>query len=99
MRMRKHLYLEPYSCCFLVRAAQFHKRTTQATSLNQLINSLELNELIDEALSPNPSLQQTMLSLKIIQAQYRQATIDRLPEASYDMSGEKTEADDESYSG
>lgn len=71
----------------------------QTTSLNQLINSPDLDALITEALAANPNLQQTMLSLKIIQAQYRQASADQLPEASYDMSGEKAEGEGQSYSG
>lgn len=40
-----------------------------------------------------------MLSLKIIQAQYRQASADQLPEVSYDISGEKEEGEDQSYTG
>ncbi|MDX2463347.1 MAG: TolC family protein [Porticoccus sp.] len=83
----------------LVRNWEQQKTAQQTTSLNQLINSPELNNLIAEALAANPTLQQTMLSLKIIQAQYRQAKGDRLPEASYDVSGEKDEGDDQSYSG
>lgn len=71
----------------------------QTTSLNQLIASPELNDLITEALMANPDLQQIMLSLKIIQAQRHQAIADRLPEASYNLSGEKDEGEGQSYSG
>lgn len=83
----------------LVSNWEQQKTAEQTTSLNKLINSPDLDELITEALAANPTLQQTMLSLKIIQAQYRQAKGDRLPEASYDASGEKEAGDDQSYSG
>lgn len=71
----------------------------QTTSLNELINSPELNALIEEALLANPSLQQTVLTLKILRAQRYQARADRLPEVSLDVATENGEDDLNSYSG
>lgn len=70
----------------------------QATSLQELISTAELNTLIEEALQANPSLQQTVLTLKILRAQRRQKTADRLPSAGFAVSTEKQEGDDERIS-
>jgi len=75
------------------------KEAVKATSLTDLIVSEELNDLVKEALGANPSLQQTLLSLKILQAKYKEVRADQLPELSYDTSVGKDEGDDESYSG
>lgn len=69
------------------------------THLTQLIDSKEVNELVDEALAANPNLQQTLLTLKMLQAQYRQTAANRLPEASFDTSATQEEGGQESYSG
>ena len=71
----------------------------EATVLNELISDPELDSLIDEALQANPNLQQTVLSLKILGAQRRQTTADRLPQAQFDAGAGKDEGDEESYSG
>lgn len=71
----------------------------EVTSLKELINAPELDALIEEALTANPSLQQTVLALKITQAQRRVATGERLPEMAFDASAEKEEGEDESFSG
>ena len=44
----------------------------QATILGDLIQSSDLDVLVDEALAANPGLQQTLLTLRIRQAEYRQ---------------------------
>lgn len=59
--------------------------------LNQLIKSDDLEGLIIEALQANPNLQQTLLSVQIYQAQWRQAFGKRLPEVELGASGSKTE--------
>ncbi|RJP74756.1 MAG: TolC family protein [Desulfobacteraceae bacterium] len=63
----------------------------QVTILGDLIHSAELEALVNEALAANPGLQQTLLTLRIRQAQYRQAGGDRLPEidAGYAVGREK----------
>jgi NodT family efflux transporter outer membrane factor (OMF) lipoprotein len=71
----------------------------QTTSLNELINSPELNALVEEAIFANPSLQQTVLTLKILRAQSHQAKAESLPEVSLDVYGEKSEDDDDDYGG
>ncbi len=48
----------------LVSNWEQQKTAEQTTSLNKLINSPDLDALITEALAANPTLQQTMLSLK-----------------------------------
>jgi NodT family efflux transporter outer membrane factor (OMF) lipoprotein len=71
----------------------------QTTSLNELINSPELNALVEEAIIANPNLQQTVLTLKILRAQRHQAKAESLPEVSLDVYGEKSEDDDDDYGG
>ena len=71
----------------------------KSTVLNELISDPELESLIEEALQANPNLQQTVLTLKILVAQRRQATADRLPQAQFDAGADKDEGDEESYSG
>lgn len=71
----------------------------KATVLKELISDPELDSLIDEALQANPNLQQTVLTLKILGAQRRETTADRLPQAQIDMGAYKDEGDGESYSG
>jgi NodT family efflux transporter outer membrane factor (OMF) lipoprotein len=71
----------------------------EVTSLKELISAPELDVLIEEALTANPNLQQTVLALKITQAQRRQATGDRLPEVGFNAYAEKEEGKDEGFSG
>lgn len=73
--------------------------TQQATSLGELIRSPEVNELVTEALAANPGLQQTMLTLKILRAEHRRTTADRLPQATLEVGADKTQEKSESYSG
>ncbi|MFT5700469.1 MAG: outer membrane protein TolC [Desulforhopalus sp.] len=75
------------------------KGAQETTSLRELISAPQLNELIDEALQANPSLQQTILTLQILRAQRRQTTADRLPNAEFVASAEKEDEEDESFSG
>lgn len=71
----------------------------QAMILGDLISSAELEALVKEALEANPSLQQTLLTLRIRQAEYRQTGGDRLPtvEAGYSAGREKDS--DTTYTG
>lgn len=71
----------------------------KATVLTQLISDPELDALIEEALQANPNLQQTVLTLKILSAQRRQTTADRLPTADFDIDAEKEEGEETGYSG
>jgi outer membrane protein TolC len=71
----------------------------QTTNVNELINSPELNALIEEALSSNPRIQQTVLTLKILRLQRYQARADRLTEVSLDDATENGEDDLNSHSG
>lgn len=71
----------------------------QVTSLKELISAPQLDTLIAEALEANPSLQQSALTLKILHAQYRQATADRLPSVEYGISTDSEEGEDDDISG
>ena len=71
----------------------------EVTSLKELIDAPELDALIEEALVANPNVQQTVLALKITQAQRRVATGERLPEVAFDAYAENEEGDDDSFSG
>lgn len=52
----------------------------EKTELTQLMNIPELNRLIEQAMSSNPSLQQTILALKVAYAEKGVTASDRLPE-------------------
>lgn len=73
--------------------------TADAAYLDDLIDSQELDALIDEALSANPSLQQTLLSLNILQTQYRITRSGQLPALDAGLSTGKEENSDTSYTG
>lgn len=75
------------------------EKNLKVTVLEELISDSELASLIKEALQANPSLQQTTLTLKILSAQRRQTTASRLPWAEFDVSADKEEGEDKSYSG
>ncbi len=72
--------------------------TTQADSVNltDLIGSDRLTSLIARALDANPSLQQTLLTLKISQMERRQTGADRLPDLDAGLTASKQEASDTS---
>ncbi len=69
------------------------------TILGDLIQSEELDHLVEKGLSANPGLAQTLLTLKIRQAEYRKAQGARLPEVSAGYSALKEEDQDNTYTG
>ncbi|WP_435235160.1 TolC family protein [Psychromonas sp. PT13] len=69
-----------------------------ATKLTDLMNIPELNELIAQALENNPSVQQTLMALKIIYADRTATNSDRIPQLTAGFSGDKEEDSDASYS-
>lgn len=71
----------------------------RADSLFTLLDSPQLRTLVDEALSSNPNLQQTALSLQVLEAELRQTKGNQLPQADTGLSGGKSEDTDESYTG
>jgi outer membrane protein TolC len=75
------------------------KAVQQVTSLGYLICSQEVNELVTEALAANPGLQQTLLTLKILGAEHRRTTADRLPQTTLDIGADKSQEESASYSG
>lgn len=75
------------------------QKTQQIVHLTDLINSPELNNFVKEAITANPSLQQTLLTLKILQAEHRMTAADRLPQATLDAAAEKENGEDVGYSG
>ena len=73
--------------------------TEQNLGLKQLIDYPELSELIDEALHANPSLQQTLLTVQVSQAQWRQVSGEQYPDVAFTLSGVKEENATASYTG
>ncbi len=71
----------------------------QATILGDLIRSSDLEALVEEALSANPGLQQTLLTLRIRQAQYRQTGGEKWPEVSAGYAVERQEQSEAIYTG
>ncbi len=67
--------------------------------IGDLIASSKLDTLVSEALQSNPSLQQTLLTLRIRQAQRRQTHGAQRPTIEAGLSGERTEDSDDAYTG
>ncbi len=70
---------------------------TRTTSLVELMPVAQVQSLIDEALQHNPSLQQTLITLKQSRVRESSANASRLPQASASFSGSKAESSDEVY--
>lgn len=74
------------------------EQTQQTTTLiTDLVNVPELEQYLTTAFSANPSLQQSIVALKIAYAQEGLSFADQLPTVNANFSGEKTEGSDESY--
>lgn len=69
------------------------------TSLNQLIDNTTLDQLVSQALTNNPSLQQTLLTLQIRQAEQQSINGGRLPALEAGFSAGDSEDEDSSYTG
>ncbi|MCG8552083.1 MAG: TolC family protein, partial [Desulfobacterales bacterium] len=67
--------------------------------LGDLIQSGELDNLVEKGLAANPGLTQTLLTLKIRQAEHRKSKGARLPEVSAGYSALKKEDQDDAYTG
>lgn len=72
---------------------------TPTTILGDLISSIELSALVDEALTANPGLQQTLTTLKIRQTELKQTNGARHPTVEADASVGKEEDSETSYFG
>lgn len=72
---------------------------TETTYLNQLVSTPQLDALIAEARSANPDLQQTLLSLEILRAEYHATRANGLPEIDAGFGADKTEDSDTAYTG
>lgn len=68
-----------------------------ALALTDLLSAPELQRLIDLALQQNPSLQQTLLTLKISQQRLQQTSSQQWPTLSAGLSGTRAEDADNSY--
>ncbi|WP_203234916.1 TolC family protein [Modicisalibacter coralii] len=62
-----------------------------ATGLTELIGAPPLTELVDQALAANPSLQQTLLALRIRQAERDETGAERLPSVSAGLEASRGE--------
>ncbi|NDY72229.1 TolC family protein [Desulfobacter hydrogenophilus] len=69
------------------------------TIIGDLIQSDELDSLVEKGLAANPGLAQTLLTLKIRQAEYRQTQGARLPEMSAGFSALNEEDQEGVYTG
>ncbi|NVD34383.1 efflux transporter outer membrane subunit [Marinobacter lutaoensis] len=67
--------------------------------LDDLVQAPELDTLIREARAANPDLQQTLLSLKILQAEYRQTRAAQWPEADAGLSASREDDSGTDYTG
>ncbi|KGM06397.1 RND efflux system, outer membrane lipoprotein, NodT family [Methylophaga thiooxydans] len=76
---------------------QINTATTQ-TALTDLIQSESLDQLLETAFANNPSLQQTLLTLQIRQAQLSQTDAARLPQISAGFSAANEQDTTASYS-
>ncbi|WP_284451753.1 TolC family protein [Methylophaga thalassica] len=66
-------------------------------SLNSLIDSEQLNQLVETAVANNPTLQQTWLTLQIRQTQLQQTDAARKPQVSADASATRSENASDSF--
>jgi len=66
-------------------------------SLNSLIDSEQLNQLLETAVANNPTLQQTWLTLQIRQTQLQQTDAARKPQVSADASATRSENASDSF--
>ena len=82
-----------------VSFAEIDELPGTATSLTALIDSRELQSLVQEALDNNPGLQQTLLALEQSQATLRQRRGERYPELEAGFSASDTEDSEEQYTG
>ncbi|AGA92142.1 outer membrane protein [Thioflavicoccus mobilis 8321] len=72
---------------------------TPSAHLDELIRSPELDALVAEALTANPDLQQTLLTLEILRAEQRRTGAARLPSLEAGLAGDKGEDAGTSYTG
>lgn len=70
-----------------------------STTLTELIPSTALQSLVKEVMSANPSLQQTLLTLRQRMAEERQSRGDRLPSLEAGLSGSREKGADTYYTG
>jgi len=72
---------------------------SETAYLNELVASPDLDAVIAEALTANPDLQQTLLSLKILQTQYQATKANQLPDVEAGLGANNTEGLDTTYTG
>ena len=70
----------------------------EAVSLTSLMNIPKLEQLVNQAMKSNPSLQQTITALKIAYAEQGITDSDRLPQLTADLSGYDDNEDGDSIS-
>lgn len=80
------------------QTAQISSEEVSSTLLTDLVNVPELDIFIEQALINNPSLQKSVVALKIIYAQQGIISADRLPNINAGFSGNTQEDADDTYS-
>ncbi|USD68323.1 TolC family protein [Vibrio sp. SCSIO 43136] len=73
------------------------KQTQTTNALTDLVNLPELHSYLQLALDNNPSLQQSLLALKIAYAQEGITSADQLPSVDASFTGNKSEGSEQTY--
>ncbi|OUR74385.1 RND transporter [Methylophaga sp. 41_12_T18] len=74
------------------------ENTTDVSTLNELFSSPQIDELLQQAFSDNPGLQQTLITLDIRRAQLQQTSAAQRPQVNASFNGSRQEDADDSYS-
>ncbi|WP_375748364.1 TolC family protein [Vibrio sp. HN007] len=84
---------------YIAEHSNQNQEVPDEVSLTDLVDIPELNDYINTALKNNPSLRQSIASLKILYAQKGVTNADRLPTVNASYSGNAKEDSDDSYTG
>ncbi len=72
--------------------------SSEISYLNDLFQSPQIDKLLSQAFSENPSMQQTLLTLEMRKAQRDQTAANQLPQVEAGFSASKQESDNSSFS-
>lgn len=81
-----------------VSSWQSLENASQVTHLNDLFNSPQVDQLLQQAFAENPSLQQTLITLDIRRAQLQQTSAAQRPHINANFNATEQEGSDDSYS-
>lgn len=78
-------------------ASEFSPIDAKPAPLSGLVSNSELDDLIEHALANNPSLKQTLLTLKMSQQKLNQTSASQWPTASLNVSADRKQDSDNNY--